>query len=152
MTGNADPVGQISVINSPVRLDHHIFNKGEWRHARIKDHPIVQLELSTNRRSISITAVADSGAQSDLWSRNQFLQAGFTTADLSPVSLSLNAANKLPISIDGAFFAKLTGKSSTGKTISCQTMIYVSRDVKTLYLSYDTMLDLGILNTETFLV
>jgi len=65
--------------------------------------------------------------------------------DLSPVSITLNAANKSPIKIDGAFFAKLAGQSTSGKVITCQTMIYVSRDVKSLYLSFDTMLDLGIL-------
>ena len=141
-----DPVGQISVVNRSVSLSHKIFNKGEWRRADIKEHPRIQLELSSKQQSTKVTAVADSGAQSNLWSLDQFINAGFTTADLSPVSLSLNAANKSPIKIDGAFFGKLSGKSPTGKTISCRSMIYVSRDVKSLYLSYDTMLDLGILN------
>ena len=60
--------------------------------------------------------------------------------------LSLNAANKSPIKNDGAFFGKLTGKSLTGRTVSCCSMIYISRDVQSLYLSYDTMLDLRIWN------
>jgi len=66
--------------------------------------------------------------------------------DLSPATLSLNAANKSPIKIDGAFFANMVGASKTEKDVSCKSMIYVSRDVKTLYLSYDTMLDIGIIN------
>jgi len=145
IASDSDPVGQISLVRS-IPLGHHIFNKGEWRRSDIKEHPRIQLELSSKNVSTSVTAVADSGAQSNLWSLNQFLDAGFTKADLSPVSLSLSAANKSPIKIEGAFFAKLTGRSPAGKTVSCQSMIYVSKDVKSLYLSYDTMLDLGILN------
>jgi len=45
--------------------------------------------------------------------------------NLSPVLISLNAANKSPIKIDGVFFAKLAGQSTAGKVITCQTMIYV---------------------------
>ena len=41
----------------------------------------------------AITAMADTGAQSCLWSMTVFLAAGFTTSDLIPVSLDLVAAN-----------------------------------------------------------
>ena len=67
--------------------------------------------------------IADTVAQSDLWSLQQFLDAGFTMADLSPVSLSFNAANKSPIRIDGTFFAKLDGRLPTGKTVLRQSKI-----------------------------
>ena len=147
MSVHNDSVGQISSNDAAVPLSHHIFNKGEWRRARITDHPRISLELTAgNRRPVSVTAVADSGAQSNLWSMEGFLQAGFIMKELSPVSLSLNAANKSPIRIDGAFFARITGKSPEGDTVVCHTMVYVSRDVRSLYLSFDTMLDLGILN------
>ena len=94
-----------------------------------------------------VTAVADSGTQSDLWSLDKFLQAGVTMRDLLPLSLSLNAANKSPNSIDGAFFSKITGESMT-YMISCEAMIYVRRDIKSMYPSYKTMLVLGILNSD----
>jgi len=97
-------------------------------------------------KSVEVVGIADTGAQSNLWSLDQFLAAGFRKADLSPATLSLNAANKSPIRIDGAFFANMVGTSKTDKDVSCRSMIYVSRDVKTLYLSYDTMLDLAIIN------
>ena len=64
---------------------------------------------------IDISAIADTGAQSDLWSLDEFLACGFCRDDLSPVSLKLSAANRSSISIEGAFFAKLTAKSRNGE-------------------------------------
>ena len=147
------PTTSVQVIERPpnIPLDHQLFSKGEWRRAHITEHPRVPLKIALEKqpsRSIDVTAIADTGAQSDLWSLQQFLDAGFTMADLSPVSLSLNAANKSPIRIDGAFFAKLDGRLTTGKTVSRRSMIYVSQDVKSLYLSYDSMLELGIINSD----
>ena len=153
----ADSIGQISIINKVARsshvqqksLRHHIFNKSEWRRRKITDHPRVPLEiLFKGHPAVQVTAIADTGAQSDLWSLDGFLQAGFTMGDLSPVSLSLNAANKSPIRIDGAFVVGLKGRSSSNKVVSCRTTLYVSQDVKSLFLSYDSMLSLGIICPE----
>ena len=148
----SDEVGQISAISKDCQiLDHHIFNKGEWRRAKLNSHPSIELNISmdgkdgTNRKTV-VHAVADSGAQSDIWSLDAFLAAGFSETDLSPASLTMKAANKSPICINGAFFAVLSGKAPSGKKISYKSMVYVSRDVKTMYLSYDTMVGLGILN------
>lgn len=54
---------------------------------------------------VQVEGIADSGAQSDVWSMKEFLRAGFSEDDLHPVTMSLNAANKSPIKINGAFFA-----------------------------------------------
>lgn len=62
--------------------------------------------------------------------------------------LSCNAANQSPIQIDGAFRAILKGQSKNGRLIACRTMVYVSRNSHKMYLSYDTMLSLGIVNHE----
>lgn len=151
--------GQITAINIPssppkqrnYRLDHQIFNKGEWKKAKITAHPRVPLKVSLDNQTpgqIDITAVADSGAQSDLWSLDEFLKAGFQKSDLSPVTLSCKAANRSPIRIEGAFRAVLKGHSKSGKMITCRTLIYVSRDVQTMYLSFETMLSLGIVNHQ----
>jgi len=133
----------------PKILDHQIFSKGQWRRTRLTGHPRITLGLALEThpsRRIEVTAVADSGAQSNLWSLDAFLNAGFKMSDLSQVTLSLNAANKSPIRIVGAFLAIFKGHSADGDAISCRSMVYVSRDVTTLYLSYDTMVDLGIVN------
>ena len=77
-----------------IALDHHIFTKGEWRRARLADHPRVRLNLSVDspsHRSIEIDAIADSCAQSKLWSLDEFISAGFDRDDLSPVTSDLKA-------------------------------------------------------------
>ena len=129
-------------------LSHHIFTKGEWRRARLTSHPRVELSISPEHATSHPTPVnglADSGAQSDVWSLDAYLNAGYSRDDLQPVSLNLNAANKSAIHIDGAFFAEVSGTSVNGGIISHNTMIYVSRDVNGFYLSYSTMVELGML-------
>ena len=145
-----DSLGQITGIAKST--SHQIFSKGEWRRAQIMEHPKVNLKLSVDCKMpvkpINVVAIADTGAQSDILSLDQFIAAGFNTNDLSDVSLNLQAANRSPIRIDGAFRATLDGRSDNGKKVQCRRMIYVSRDVKSLYLSYSSMLELGIINPD----
>lgn len=143
----------------PLRLEHHIFTKGEWRRARLRDHPRVSVSVSADEvgapqggakrgqsaHMVTIPAIADTGAQSDLWSLTEFLSCGFSRDILHPVSLSLSAANHSPIAIEGAFFASLSTASGDGAPSSCRSMIYVSSSVNAMYLSYDTLLSLGLL-------
>ncbi|XP_068678617.1 uncharacterized protein [Montipora foliosa] len=147
---------------APVTLDHHIFTKGEWTRAHLRDHPRVPITISidtsaqaryrmpncTSNTHAEISAIADTGAQSDLWSMKDFLACGFSRDDLLPVRLGLSAANRSPISIEGAFFAKLTTKLQNGEVTSCRSMVYVSRSVQAMYLSYDSLLNLGILSKD----
>ncbi|CAB4034007.1 Hypothetical predicted protein, partial [Paramuricea clavata] len=144
------------------RLDHHIFSKGEWKRARLLDHPRVKVTISVAKsadtritspshasgRDTVVSAVADTGAQSDLWSLDDFLACGFSRDELRPVSLSLSAANRSPISIEGAFFAKITTIPHSGNVMSCHSMVYVSSSVQAMYLSYETLLNLGLLAND----
>ena len=99
----------------------------------------------THHRHIQaeVSAVADTGAQSDVWSLSDFLACGFSQEELVPVSIGLSAANQSPIKIEGVFFAKL----SNGGKESCRSTVYVSSSVQGIfmYLSYDSLLNLGIL-------
>ena len=146
----------------PVILDHHVFTKGEWKRARLRDHPRVSVTISVdtsaqaryNRSAhasnthAEVSAIADTGAQSDLWSLAAFLACGFSHEDLLPVSLGLSAANRSPISIEGAFFAKLTATSRKGEVTTCRSMVYVSSSVQAMYLSCESLLNLGILSND----
>ena len=144
-----------------VKPSHHIFTKGEWRRARVMSHPKVELMMSVHpsdyrtfeRRCPTITpttinVMADSGAQSCLWSMDGFLAAGFTHDDLIPVSLDLVAANKSPITVAGAIIIRLKGKSHKGEELSCATMVYVSKQAHGFYLSCESMIDLGIVSHD----
>ena len=90
--------------------------------------------------------VADSGAMYDVWSLHEYLNAGFSEKGLLQVTLDLNAANKSPIYINGAFFAEITGHSVSGQPITAKFVIYVSKDTKGFYISETTMYSLGILS------
>ena len=147
-------------LNIRTKLTHHIFTSGAWRKARLLSHPEIKLTMSVTQpdynafgrrcptvKPIMITAMADTGAQSCLWSKHDFLTSGFTMEDLIPVSLELIAANKSPISIAGAVVVRLQGPSeSNGKVYSCATMVYISVDAHGFYLSREAMVDLGIVH------
>ncbi|KAF3835770.1 hypothetical protein F7725_028328 [Dissostichus mawsoni] len=112
------------------------------------DMPVGLRDGTSNRGSADgarISTVADTGAQSDLWSLEEFLACGFARDDLRPVSLSLSAANHSPIAIEGAFFARLSTTCSGGRVTSCRSMVYVSSSVRAMYLSYESLLNLSLL-------
>ena len=148
-------------INTVV-LDHHIFSKDEWKRARFRDHHRVNVTISagmstTHRPRTTpdanirarVNVVADTGAQSDLWSLAEYLACGFSRNSLFRVKLGMSEAKRSPIPIEGAFFAKISTRTgSGGKVITCRSMVYVSNAVQSTYLSYDSMLDLGLLAVD----
>lgn len=145
--------------NNAVVLDHHIFTKGEWKRAQLRPHPTLSIKISFDKSRTAkpgktpstraeIAAIADTGAQSDLWSLSDFLSHGFSQDDLFPVTLGLSAANRSPITVAGAFFAKIETTSQLGVSTSCKSMVYVSSSVRAMYLSYDTLLNLGALSND----
>ncbi|KAK5928266.1 hypothetical protein CgunFtcFv8_013341 [Champsocephalus gunnari] len=112
------------------------------------DMPVELRDGTSNQGSADgarISAVTDTGAQSDLWSLEEFLACGFSRDYLRPVSLSLSAANRSPITIEGAFSARLSTTCSRGRVTSCRSMVYVSSSVQAMYLSYESLLNLGLL-------
>ena len=73
-----------------VELKHHIFSKGEWKSKNFLDHPTLRLQISVSpsdytafrrpcptTKPLCISCIADTGAQSCLWSMSGFLAAGF---------------------------------------------------------------------------
>ena len=135
----------------PFVLNNAIFESASLlRSAKASRHPRVSFRLRHlgTRKEISLLGVADTGAQSNLWGLHDFKRKGFSEADLKPVTVQISAANKCPLDIAGAFYAKLTGNHPNDSTC-CNAIIYVSRSVSEFYLSYDTMRDLRIID-ETF--
>ena len=110
-----------------------MFSNGKWGRAQDTARPKVNLCVALYKKGtkfVNVERIADTGAQSTIWSLGQFLIAGFAMSDLSCAALSLNAANKLPIRIDGISFDNRTETSSTKSAPSCRSMVYISRDVK----------------------
>ncbi|CAL8267362.1 unnamed protein product [Boreogadus saida] len=55
-------------------------------------------------------------------------------------TMSLSAANRSPIAIEGAFFARLSTAPSDSGVTSCRSTVYVSSSVRTMHLSYESLL------------
>ena len=70
-----------------------------------------------------ISALADTGAQSNLWGWKNLQDAGFSKNDLLPVSITIWAAKKIPINILGAFRATVSGVSPKNEVVSCNRII-----------------------------
>lgn len=131
-----------------IPLTKKIMSKNELSKAKVSNHPRVAFKLSMigpkdrASKTVTVMGVADTGAQSNLWGLREFINCGFTTEDLTPVETKIRAANKNAINVIGAFKAILKGKSPTGETISSVSCVYVSDSVDNFYISYDTMVDL----------
>ena len=158
---NTNRTADTKLKSSTVNPSHHVFSKGQWRRARFLNHPEIKLSVSATKNDYLafgrkcpdvaptiISAMADSGAQSCLWSLNDFYAAGFSKKHLIPVNMDLVAANKSPIKIDGAVLLRLNGLSSNGMQLSCACMTYISQQAKGFYLSREAMMDLGIVSKD----
>ena len=145
-------------VISPLQLSHHIFDEGKWKESNFMNHPRVDLTLSVDQRhyssfgmrapsisKMSVSCIADSGAQSNLWSLKACMQMGFTEKDLIPVKSTLVAANKSGININGAILLTLSGVGMNGKVVSCPAMVYISSMVNEFYLCQECMHKLGII-------
>ena len=141
----------------PIKLQHHIFSSGEWKRARLLDHPSMPLSLSVcmtdyasfdqehpKVNKVAVQDELDSCAQSCLWSLSDCLKAGFKVEDLMPVSLSLSAAYKSSIEITGALFARLEGVSNNDKYL---VLPWCAAD--NFYLSLEAMLNMGLINRDS---
>ena len=141
--------------NATMQGPHFIFKDGQWATAHMREHPKVQVTIlvdraqahgeSTSVRATNVTAIADTGAQVNVWSLDEFVKYGFPHDILTPAS-NLVAANHSSISIVGAFFAIIEELSCHGYVVQCRAMVYVSADVQTLFLSRGTLSTLGVLS------
>ena len=158
LTGINSLSGQLSASKQSVVLDHHIFTPGGWKKVLSFTHPTLRLRISTCKEDYldfgimhpkiaakHIDVVADSGAQSCLWSRKEFLKSGFSMKDLIHVHHTMKAANTAPISIDGAIIIRLSGNSMTGETVEAAVMTNISTEAKSFLLSKEALIQLRII-------
>ncbi|MEL6802942.1 MAG: hypothetical protein AAFO91_04065, partial [Bacteroidota bacterium] len=153
-TRNCSQLQVTEVINdvtsqevTPVVLSHDIFANGQCTNSK---HPKISLMVRhlRNDKATNVVCIADSGAQSNLWSLSSFNQSGFSVQDLDPVTISISAANNHRLKIIGAFYAEFEGVSPSGARVTCRDLVYVSDSVDHFYLSYDTMKRLAILDDK----
>jgi len=139
-------------------LDHHIFTPTGWSRVSTLNHPKIRVRITTDKDDYirmgfqhpiispkSIDVVTDSGAQSCLWSRKDYLSSGFSMKDLIPVRHIMRAANRAPITIDGAVLLRLSGSSVEGANFEAAVMVYISPDAGSFFLSKNAMIQLGVI-------
>jgi hypothetical protein len=145
----------VSEKQKGISWSNNIDGQGKWKETRPLDHPRVPIivtiaptkkgdnKITDNKAHVS--AIADTGAQSDLWSLSEFIACGFSTDILSPARLDLLAANSSDISVEGVFHANIKTRFADKSSTSTNSMVYVSRSVNSMFLSYETLLKLKIL-------
>ena len=119
----------------------------------MRDHPTIKACISMDNSwcrtrhapfvARNIIAIADTGAQTNMWSLRNFLAAGINRSILIPASV-LVAANYSGIKTEGAFLVVIKGLGADKANVQCHAMIYAS----TLYLSQATLSDLGVLSSQ----
>ena len=152
MTEKVTPISKVGV-----ELDHHIFTARGWEKAVSFSHPIMKVKISThlddyqhfNKKHPKVTpviidVVADSGAQSCLWSRKEFLNCGFTKNDLISVKHVMRTASSSPIRIDGAIILRLHSQDNTSSA-EAAVMVYISPDAPSFFLSNEALVQLKVL-------
>ena len=141
-------------------LDHHIFHSPDgWKRSESMAHPTLRLRLTTNHADYDhigtacpsvmpsfVTAVTNIGAQSCLWSLQDFYRCGFKDCDLLPVRRTMVAANSEKIKIVGAIFVRMSGVDATGTKHTAPIMAYVSPSTQKLYLSREALIQLGLIS------
>ena len=120
------------------------------RPQKVREHPKVHFRLRPigNNRMVSVVGVADTGAQTNIWSLSEYLKAGYSQQQLQSVSLQIFAANREPLVIKGAFTAEFEGDAPNGEQISCRAVVYVTESVKGFFVSLDTLICLKVVDTE----
>ena len=97
---------------------------------------------------VQVEAIADTGAMSNVWGLQDFQEAGLSSADLNPTSVTIRAANGQTLDVCGQFEGVVTGKSPDGEDIVTKDIVYVSSSLKGFFLSRATMIKLYIIDDE----
>lgn len=138
-----------------VILTHHIFESGKgWLQKQAENQPKLRVNLSPCKdmynklkmvhpslATVQCDGLADTGAQSCLWGMQEFYKCGFKKKDLVPVKHSMTVANREQLEIKGAIFLALKAAGQIAKV-----MVYVSPDVKGLFLSRQCLKQLNVIS------
>ena len=133
---------------------HQVFQEGKWINSPMPGHPEILVNIFINgathggapaKVARNVTAIADTGVQTNVRSLEAFLQCGFDCKILIPTA-DLVAAYPTVISIAGAFHAIMEGITCDRSTIQCRAMVYVSAGIHALHLSQHTLHALGVVS------
>ncbi|KAK3873864.1 hypothetical protein Pcinc_021155 [Petrolisthes cinctipes] len=114
---------------------------GALPHPTLKLSVAVDVEAYTKmkipcppRRSATIIAIADSGAQTCLMGLQIMKNWGLRQQQLTQVTKRILAANNEEINVLGAVFLKLSGRNQKGEQLETATVVYVTDSTSRFYL------------------
>ena len=147
--GTVPREGTIAYINADSRtteFSNSICGVGINR----RDHPRVTICVypEGTARSITVEGIADTGAQTNIWGMSDFKSHGLHEGILKKIPLKIHAANKQPLNIAGGFEAKIEGVTPGNERVTCNTVIFVSKSVTGLFVSFDTLIKLRAVSSE----
>ena len=143
------------------KLSHHAVNKfGDWTARKAEPQPCVSVSVSVcqdgyrqvqmpaprNARTITSTALPDTGAQMVVAGMDLAHRLGVGRKELFPVSSSIRAANSEGLRLVGGLLITI---SATGPEVTIRSgdhMCYISENVNRLFLSKAACRDLGIIS------
>ena len=142
--------------------DHHIFDGSfGWMACEASPHPTLQLTVGVDdtaysrlnlpappRKSASITAIADSGAQTCLMGLSVLRRLGLRREHLTRVSKRILAANDEEVNVLGAVFLTISGRGAQDQCVGTSAMVYVTDSTSRFYVSKMTLVQLGVLSTD----
>ena len=153
---------QVNVkTTSTVTREHDVFTKGAWRRARLRDHTKIAVSISMDTSPSRNDSTPNSVVSNSKWLHTEFSCLGgrwlrctvrLIVTDGVPrarIPTRPISRQRSPIPIEGAFFAQIATRNRHGKVVMCHSMVYVIKSVNSMYLSFATMFNLGILR-ETF--
>ena len=170
-TGECDGFGFFSMTEPATRprhkvrnirkLSHHAVNEfGNWVTRRPEPQPSVSVSVSVcqdgyrqvempaprNHRTITTTALPDTGAQMVVAGMDLVHKLGVTKKEMFPVSCRIKAANSEGLKLIGGLLITISATGPEGTIRNCSHMCYISENVNRFFLSKATCRDLGIIS------
>ena len=148
-------------------MDHHLYDhlSDSWLKQPSKPQPSLNVTVkildddyrdlgfqpigNLNPRTVTLSAMADTGCQSCLAGFKCIRRLGLTQHYLIPVTMKMHAANNRAITILGAVILRILGKNRQGYISETRQLTYVTHDSDKLFLSKGACIDLGMI-TDNF--
>ena len=102
----------------------------------------------TSSKTITISALTDTGCQSCLAGINLLHKLGIKATDLIPVKTKMRSANNEGIRLLGAILLNLFASDAQGRMYSSNQMTYITDSTGTFFLSREACTDLGIISEK----
>ena len=139
----------VRIVTTSVEMSNFQDTIGSLNHIRRK-HPMLTLRICPkgSSKSVTIVGIADTGAQSNIIGYKDFLSCGLDGNILQNATLKIHAANKTPLNVVGGFVATIEGIAPGNGFNKCDTVIYVSKSVTGMYVSFDTLIKLNVVSSD----